>query len=86
MKQSTVLVGKVFLFYLSVKKKNGCKLLKDEEKFMEQVLKLKGCKEVQYVNVTGAYPITFDTNLSDLSDEEIITAINNIAKNIGFTR
>jgi hypothetical protein len=87
MSDTTRLCGKIFAFSLPSQDNNpnACKLLVDDEMFMDKVLEIKGCKEVQSANVCGVYVITFDAEDCPYMDNEIIRKIDTIANNIGFT-
>jgi hypothetical protein len=79
---NTELAGKTFTFRLPDNDKGtGCKMLKNEESFIDLMLKLEGCRQVENVNVCGIYAIHFD---ADVIDTEIIHTINEIADRIGF--
>lgn len=77
------LAGKVFVFNLPLKGKSN-KLLKNEQKFIKNVLEIQSCKEIQNVNISNAYVIIFNTTADSLPNEEIISKIDKIAEKIGF--
>lgn len=82
-----ILAEKTFVLSLPTKEgkdcKVGCRLLKNEEVFINKVMELDGCREITGPDITGSYAITFENTI--LRDSEIISQIDSIATEIGFT-
>lgn len=84
MSAHTRLVGKIFIFNLPVKEDNFCISLKNNEEFISKVMDITGCIEIQGLDITGAYTITFSVEETPFTDKDIIEKINSIANKIGF--
>lgn len=85
MKSIAIKDGKIYIYELPVEGESLL-IFKDEEKFINDVCKIKGCKNVRWSDTFQGYEFTFKAPENELNDVDIFAKIEDIAKRVGHKK
>lgn len=83
MESTVMLNGRIYVYELPREGENIF-LLKDENKFINEIFQIEGCKTVRWSDIHKGYEIIFRSPQNQLSDSDMIRKIEDIAVTIGY--